>query len=247
MSVRLTERDLANMNLTVNGDGTALMPVGDADLPTETMTDAELLAYAAKQDGIYHDLSRRAVIPFFRRGWALSIIFERHKGRWTEFCKENGIGRTWATHARHFYAHYKEESAIPSGKTLNELLIEAGIIVQKVNKPKPKPKPKPAEKGKGGGPGGEESDDALLDEDAFGDDAADNGQRNGTDAPPKEDSLLRLLAGVKDLLTLRYENRDQIDWSKEDLSACKEMTWEIISACDDWINEVSDHELQRAS
>ena len=264
MSLHLSEKDLARANLTVNGDGTEIISMPPAEQPTERMTDDELVAYAAKQDGIYRDLSCRAVISFFRRGWALSIIFERHKGRWTAFCEEHGIGRTWATHARKFFAHYKEESAIPAGKTLNELLVALGIIrVQKVNDLTPKPKPKPEDASGGNKGDGDANEDGENNPQPEPDEVPPAKGENGTEGsekeardespesdegpPAKENTLLLFLTKVKALLDDRYLDRDKFDWTKEDLGTCKEMAFEIIQCCDDWINEVDSHALRKAS
>jgi len=261
MPIHLSEKDLTSANLTLHDDGIAVIRTNAAEHPTDTMTDAELLAYAAKQDGIYHDLSCRAVIPFFRRGWAFSIIFKRYPLGWTAFCKKHGIGRTWATHARKFYTNYEDESAIPTGKTLNELLIEAGILVQKVNTDEEEPtEPKrrePMKSASGAARKATQDDVESLEEsggDAEGDDVEPTSNvDDGGSAQPDSDqqaqakkvTLLALLTRIKALLQLKLQDQNAL--AKEDLPACKSMAAEVISVCDQLVKEVDGHDPRQAA
>lgn len=129
------ESDLEQLGLSLAPDGT-LVRATPEDQPSEDMNDDQLVAYAARQEAEYQALACRSVMHFFRRGWALQMLFDRHPGQWKQLCHDHGIGRTWATHARHFYVHFGTEAAIPPNKTISDLLEEAGITqpVHKLNR-----------------------------------------------------------------------------------------------------------------
>ena len=268
MPIQVDEHDFGKLNVTFNADSTELVPASDADYPAYGMTDAELIAYAVKQDGVSRDLSCRSVVPFFRRGWALWIIFNRNKGKWAQILADHNIGRTWATYARQFYEHYhnslgkqdmcdKERELAASGKTIYELLIEVGILAPKLTQEEPcslsgqTPKPKPTRKRRGPNkpkPAPKGSTPNLVKLGPVPEPEETEPERpepEETETEPETDEQPldeeTLLSSMRKAKARMQKTRPEFSsWNREDRYALKTVLWEIMDIFDEWINEIPD-------
>ena len=221
MSVHLSEKDLARMNLAVNSDGTALVPVSAADdlavfdkpptLATMPGTEiAEVRPMIPDAEWSLGDLGQYAkqrltnvTTSIFQAGRALRLARDYFKETrdWGNWLKQHRIPRTSAWESIELFEKAKTEEAV-ANLTRNEALKKFGIR-------KIRGKPRSAGAGNGNPP------------------KPPVGASSAEGPPRKEDSLLLNLAKTRDWLDLCYERRDQIDWSKEDAISCMKMIDEL--------------------
>lgn len=245
MATHMTEKDLARANLKVSDDGTALVPVKAVDdlaviikPPTVAVMpgteNAVVRPADPGADWSLNDLAdyarqRLTSIPvsIFQAGRALRLARDQFKKAraWGKWLKQQGIPRTSAWEAIELLEQAKTEDALV-GLTRGQALKKFGVR-------------RKGEVTSGGG------------------NAAGNASRKppkppasssaGEGPPAKEATVLRFLAQIHDTLAMGYPDKDKIDWPKEDLAACKNMAWKIMEACEEWINEVDNHDLRKAS
>jgi hypothetical protein len=65
---------------------------------------------------------------------------------------------------------------------------------------------------------------------------------HSVEPPPlkQPETMLLFFTKVAELLDGRYEQREEIDWDKEESMECQQVIFEIKKICDNWIKEVDD-------
>jgi hypothetical protein len=152
MPVRMTEADLANMDLTVEGD--QVVRADPDNKPNPSWTVEQLAIYAkgkmaasvqAEKDAILQ--AHKSAVDLFRAGAALRLIRDKLKKeeRWVAWQKANKLARSTVLEAIALYENAKSPDALV-GLGITQAKERFGVV-----RPKPAPSPSaPTKKPSGG-------------------------------------------------------------------------------------------------
>ncbi|MBY0522787.1 MAG: hypothetical protein K2R98_05295 [Gemmataceae bacterium] len=228
----------------VNGDGAALVPSTAAEDLAVLIEPPKLAIMPGTENAVVRpkvpdaewpltDLGgyakerlTSATTSIFQAGRALKLARDQflETREWTKWLKAQGIPRTSAWEAIELFEKARVEDAV-ANLTRSEALRKFGVRKDR--------QAKNSENGRANGGRIE----AL----------ASAGTTPSGQKPPKEDTLLRYLTMVRDGLANRCAERKSVDCPKKAKNACKKMADEIVSLCQQLINEVDSHDLQQAS